>query len=131
MIRAMIDTNVLISSVLHGGIPAAILDDAAAGAFEGLVCPTILGELTRVLHEDFGMSMPRVSETVRDVLFCTRLVPDAGGHPGEPPDVRILRSASQAGADVVVTGDRGMRAHGRGLSARVMPPADFHRFLHP
>lgn len=127
----MLDTNVLISGVLHGGPPAAILDDAAAGVFEGVVCPTVMGELSRVLHEDFEMPMSRVSEVVRDVLFSARIVPDAEPRHGESADERILRSAALAGADAVVTGDRGMRRHGGRFHVRAMTPAEFHRFLHP
>ena len=49
MIRAVLDTNTIVSGVGWGGPPGAVLDAALAGRFEIITSPALLGELRRVL----------------------------------------------------------------------------------
>jgi uncharacterized protein len=49
VIRAVLDTNTIVSGVGWGGPPGAVLDAALAGHFEIVTSPALLDELRRVL----------------------------------------------------------------------------------
>lgn len=49
MIRAVLDTNTIVSGLGWGGPPGAVLDAALTGQFEIVTSPTLLDELRRVL----------------------------------------------------------------------------------
>lgn len=54
MIRAVLDSNVLISSLFWKGLPRHIVDLAIAQHFEAITSPDILSEIESVLYEDFS-----------------------------------------------------------------------------
>ena len=49
MIRAVIDTNVLISALFWGGAPRRVVDLASSGRFRALTSLELLAELEDVL----------------------------------------------------------------------------------
>lgn len=49
MIRAVLDTNTIVSGLGWGGPPGAVLDAGLAGHFESVTNPALLEELRRVL----------------------------------------------------------------------------------
>lgn len=54
MIRAVLDSNVLISSLFWKGLPRHIVDLAIARYIEAMTSPDILLEIEAVLREDFS-----------------------------------------------------------------------------
>ena len=49
MIRAVLDTNTIVSGLGWGGAPGEVLDAALAGHFQIVTSPALLDELRRVL----------------------------------------------------------------------------------
>jgi putative PIN family toxin of toxin-antitoxin system len=105
--RVVVDTNVLISGLLFGGKPAAILDLALGQAFVLLTSPVMEIELIRVLTRKFNVSNAGVtgivalirstSESIRTetkLLLCR-----------DESDNRILECALEGDAGFIVTGD--------------------------
>ena len=126
--RAVVDTNVLISGLFWGGRPRRVTDLAASGRFQALTSVELLLELEVVLTEDFGVPQEQVDRSLRDVLsYAEMIVPgeevsipvrDAG-------DVKVIACAIAGGADCIVTGDQDLLSLGDIHGISVVPPAQF------
>jgi len=107
-LAAVLDTNVLVSALLEPrGLPARLLDHAIEGTFDLVVSDYLLDELSEVLERidrstrrDTFQVLRRLGRTVRP-LSGTWSVKDAGDNP-------VVGTAAAAGADYLVTGDRGL-----------------------
>ncbi len=110
MISAVLDTNVIISGVLFGGLPGKLLQFAARDQFQLLISDAILHELTEVLKRPkFKIPLEFVSELRLELnrtasLVITRSKIDA--IKADPADNRILECAYDGRANFIVTGDR-------------------------
>jgi len=116
MLQAVLDTNVFVSSLLSkSGLPAKILDAWRAGQYLLITPPSIMAEIKAVLES------PRISKKyliTRDDIeqLINLLEKDAvvvpghtdveGAIPEDPKDEMFLACAVDAGADMIVTGDR-------------------------
>ena len=107
MIRATLDTNILVSALLYSGNERKILEAAIEGKFKSITSPAILDELGRVLtrlevgeHEVEGYLI-RIME-ISEVRIPTRL-DDMDIRDRE--DIKILECARSGASDYIVTGD--------------------------
>jgi uncharacterized protein len=106
-VRVVFDTNVLISALVFGGAPEALLMAAAAGAFPLFSSPALRGELLEVLEERFAWSDLKLRELERrlDSLW-TEVEPGFElTDCSDPDDNRVLECAVECGATHIVTGD--------------------------
>jgi len=131
--RAVIDTNVIISALFWGGQPRRVVDHAASGRFQAITCPELLIELEDVLAEDFGVPQERVDLILRDVLSFSELI--APIQEIEVPvrdhaDVKVIACAVAGRADFVVTGDRDLLALGEAHGIRVATVRAFLQAYH-
>ena len=114
MIRAVIDTNVLISALFWGGAPRRVVDLAASGRFRALTSLELLAELEDVLAEDFGVPQERLDLIVRDVLSYAEVVTVT--EEAVPvivrdlSDVKVIACALAGHADRIITGDTDLLA---------------------
>jgi putative PIN family toxin of toxin-antitoxin system len=133
-LRAVLDVNVLIAALLSpGGSPAQLLRVWQAGAFELLVSPQLLAELTRAL------SYPRIRRLIpaedADAFVAwlrhsATLVLDPSDAPpwrSADPDDDYLMTLAAAERAVLVSGDRHLLAFADRLP--ILAPADFLRSL--
>ena len=76
--KAVLDTNVVISGIFFGGVPREILDGWADGRFEICLSPSILDEYSRTC-ERLGTAHPGLDyhETLTTLIGHGTLVPDA------------------------------------------------------
>ncbi|MGH2671021.1 MAG: putative toxin-antitoxin system toxin component, PIN family [bacterium] len=116
MIRAVLDTNVLVSALLSAaGAPAALIRAWQDGAFELVTSPLLIEELRGVLarpkirrfiSEDGGRGFIRLLEAqswrAEDPVGPERLAPD-------PQDDFVIALALAEGG-VLVTGDARLRS---------------------
>ena len=107
--RVVADTNILVSALLFGGLPAAFLDLAFAGTFQLVTSPTLLDELDEKLRLKFGLS-PHDADRIRlrlessaDVVSTT---PTLSVIKNDPDDDRVLECATVGRANTIVSGDR-------------------------
>jgi len=116
MLKVVLDTNLFVSSLLFKeGLPAQALDAWRDRRYLLVSSPAIISELQATL------SYPRIRRkyaiTDQDVAgLCALLESDAllvsgdapvsGAVPEDPADERVLACALDAGADLIVSGDR-------------------------
>lgn len=113
MIRAVVDTNTLVSGFGWRGTPGAIVDAMLDGSLGLVVSPPLLDELARVLRypklvrvfpepDRIVTLIASVAEQVQPVTQRNVVV--------DEPDNRVLEAAEAGEADLIITGDRRLRA---------------------
>lgn len=114
MTRAVLDPNVLISAFIsrRGGAPDLIVRAWREGAFELIVSPQLIAELTAVLGRP---KFARQAADGRGTTYVEALAADAvrvEDPPSPPPvspdrgDDYLIALARAARADVIVSGDK-------------------------
>ena len=101
--RAVLDTNVFVSSLLNKtGAPSGLMDAWRAGEYLLVTSPPIMAEIKAVLE------LPRIREkyalTDHDIRQLLGLL-EKDAIPRDPTDRMFLSCALDAGADVIVSGD--------------------------
>ena len=107
--RAVPDTNVLVTAIVFGGPPGKLIELAAEGYLRLLLSSALLDEFREVLRRKFGFSdaatyqaevlFRRISIVVEPQREVTIIIED-------PDDSRVLEAALAGDADVIVSGDR-------------------------
>ena len=126
--RIVVDTNVIISALVFGGLPRRVLDLAAAGMCSLYFSPPIQAEVERILEEKFGWSREEIQASTRTLWnFGTLIDPQISLAvvTDDPDDDRILECAVAAGADAIVSGDRHLLRLGSFQLIPVWPPRHF------
>jgi putative PIN family toxin of toxin-antitoxin system len=112
-VRAVLDTNVLISAyVFPGGAPEAVYRLAIEGRLEIGTSRPLLGEFARVLRDKFGWTSDRVAVAIAQltrIAVVVEPVEEVHVVTADPSDDRVLEAAAAFGADVIVSGDRHLR----------------------
>jgi putative PIN family toxin of toxin-antitoxin system len=113
MIRAVLDTNVLVSALLRPfGTPGAILRSLRSGCFTIVFSPELLDELTAVLQNPrirtkYGIDRPAL-EAISG-LFALRgemtMISETVQICRDPDDDFLLETAVAGRADYIVSGD--------------------------
>lgn len=107
-IRAVVDTNVIISAVMYGGIPRTVLSFGLDGAFVVVTSPVLLSEFAEVLRKKFSYSVAELQLvrgeleqklTVVEPDFTVEIIRDAA-------DNRLLEAAVAGHCQYIVTGDK-------------------------
>ncbi|MES1256432.1 MAG: putative toxin-antitoxin system toxin component, PIN family [Acidobacteriota bacterium] len=126
--KVVADTNVLVSALVFGGKPQAILDLAHDGGVELFISNEILAETTRILRDKFHRIPAQLALDVmalEAVMVRVQPLEKIDAVPGDPTDNRILECAVAAGADVIVSGDAHLLRLGEFRGIKIQRPADF------
>jgi uncharacterized protein len=135
VIRIVLDTNVIVSALVFGGVPRGVLELAEAGECQFFYSEAIQTEVRRVLSEKFEWPQAILREALPVLwsmgeLVVPRMTLDAV--PDDPDDNRILECAVEAHAQVVVSGDHHLLALQKYKSIRIVTPRQFiELFLSP
>lgn len=128
MIRAVIDTNVFLSSLFWKGKPKQILEMAFSKKFEGVTSPQILLELEGKLRKKFNYPEEQTKKYVELILSQFTVVEPTSkvsAVPNDPTDNKIIEAAIEANADYIVTGDKHLLKLGRYLNVKILKPDQF------
>jgi len=128
VIRIVLDTNVIVSALVFGGVPRSVLELAGAGPCELFYSEAIQGEVQRVLAEKFGWAPAMLQEVLPILRSMGELVlPHAvvQAVPDDPDDNRILECALAADASFIVSGDRHLLALRNYKSISIVSPRQF------
>jgi uncharacterized protein len=132
VIRAVLDTNTIVSGVGWGGPPGAVLDAALDGRYELITSPALLAELHRVL------SYPKLQTVVGDADELIKLLAlaeivvtpkETVTISRDPDDDRLIEAALEADADVIVSGDQDLFTLGRIGHIQILTPRQFLEYL--
>lgn len=113
--RVLLDTNVVVSALLFGGLPRHLLRTLCNSPFELWTSRPLLRELAAVLgHDKLRSAVARAGFTVEQLVQAyasqTNVVPNANLHSvtfaPDPRDEPVVAAALAAKADWLVTGDR-------------------------
>lgn len=112
--RAVADTNVVVSGLLWQGPPRRVLAQARLGTVELFTSPAMLAELQDVLmRRKFARRLALARVEPRDLVLgyaaLARIILPAEIDPtiaDDPDDDAVLACALAARADVIVSGDR-------------------------
>jgi len=126
-VKVFLDTNVLASAAATRGLCADVFR-AVLAYHELVVSGQTISELQRVLRDKFGVSQEYVESFVALIQQDSTLA-----EPGELPDLalkdtddlEIIAAACNAGADVLVTGDKELVALGCVGRLRIETPREF------
>jgi putative PIN family toxin of toxin-antitoxin system len=126
--RIVVDTNVIVSALVFGGVPQQVLDLAATGACSFHFSPPIQAEVERILEGKFGWSAGEVGAHTQALWrLGTRVNPDTSPAviADDPDDDRVLECAVAARADAIISGDRHLLRLGLFRSIPVYSPRQF------
>ncbi len=131
--HVVLDTNVLISALLFGGPPRAILAMILAGSVDCSLSLPILDELRDVLHRPkFGLSSEQAMAVVEELsALCAIVGPSEriSAIRADPDDDRILECALEARAGIIISGDAHLLDLGVYKGIRIMNPSEFLKML--
>ncbi len=133
MLKAVLDTNVLVSALLSaGGIPNQVLRQAGL-TYQLFASDKILEEAEEVLRRPRIRERGQLTEDkIREFLAILQTVADIVPDPpslqvieDDPDDNIILGCALGAQADYLVTGDMHLKRLGSYEGIRIVSPSEF------
>lgn len=129
--RVLIDTNVLISAALNAnGVPFQAYIKAVSYPNDGLICEQNVEEMKRIFNKKFPERLAALDKFLSTALLTLELVPIPTDENASESQIRdandrpILRAAIEAGADILLTGDKDFLESGL-ENPRIMTPAEF------
>jgi hypothetical protein len=133
-VRVLLDTNVLISAVLFGGLPRRLLDAALQGRFVLVTGVELLDEFEDVLRDRFGFDRSAARlvraemDTVAELAQPRELTPVSR----DPDDDLVLATADTGAVEVIVTGDKDLLVLEAHRGVPILTPRQFtERFAQP
>lgn len=127
--KVIVDTNVLLSGAIWGGMPGRVLHAWKIGEFTLVVSADILEEYWRV-----GARMAKHSSKVKLPDFLEQVeataerVEPARGldlHCDDPDDIKFLEAAAATRAKYLVSGDKALLRVGKYPYGKVVTPREF------
>ena len=126
--RIVVDTNVIVSALVFGGVPRQVLDLALMGVCSLYFSKPIQAEVERILEEKFGWSPGEIHARARTVWSLGTLVnPEVSLAvvADDPDDDRVLECAVAAGANAIISGDRHLLRLASFQSIPILSPRQF------
>jgi putative PIN family toxin of toxin-antitoxin system len=131
-IRAVLDTNVVLSGLLWHGTPHALLDRVREGALAFISSPALLAELAEVIaRPQFDAILARSNTSREHSLAELRELAEAIAPPPlaqpvcrDPDDDAVLALGVAAKADFIVSGDRDLLSLESFQNIPIVTPAE-------
>ena len=133
--RAVLDTNVLISGVISTGVPHVILVRGFQGEYDIIVSVETLTEFRETLlkyPEKFHMDEADVQHEVETVRYFAEFVePDESitAVDDDPDDDKFLEAGVAGSVDYIVSGDRHLLDLGSFRGIEIVDPRTFYELL--
>lgn len=118
--RLVLDTNVVVSALVWGGVPYTLIETAAAGDIELVTSPALLAELRDVLgRAHLALRLAAQRSSVKQAIgfygeLAISVSPLATPRvvPGDVDDDHVIAAAVACSAEIVVSGDRDLLSLG-------------------
>ena len=131
-IKAVLDTNIFISSIFWTGNPHAIVNLALNKKITVYTSPAILTELEKVLQRDFKEDREFVERQIALILDYAELVRPLHTVSivnDDPDDNKIIECALTAKAGYIVSGDPHLTNLKEVLGIKIVTPAIFMNLM--
>ena len=129
MIRAIIDTNVLMSGIFWSGAPQKILEAWQQKKLKMVISPSILDEYARVgdilAKKYLGVDVAPILEliTIHSELFLPQSLPAPVSR--DPDDDKFIALAIAANCKIIISGDKDLLVVRRYDGVEIIKPGDF------
>ena len=129
-IKVVIDTNVVISALLFGGVPGKLISLWQGSAVEPIASKEIIDEYLRVLtYPKFKLNEEEINFLLYQEILPYFDVIDAPAGPRvikkDPADDKFIRCAVAAKAKYIISGDQHLLALKNYQAIKILSPADF------
>jgi hypothetical protein len=126
-VRVVLDTNVILSAIVYGGLPRRLLEMAIADDIRLVVSIELLEEIERKLVEKFGSSPEAARATCGEIESLAEIFQPAPAPPTsrDPDDDVILATAAADEAQVIITGDQDLLVLGSYQGIAILTPRAF------
>ena len=110
--RVLIDTNIMISTILGNGTPFQAYVKAVSYPNTGVVCTQNIDELRRIFNRKFPAKIPAMERFLAMALSVIEVVKIPDTETDEENLIRdvndrgIIRAAMASNVDVILTGDK-------------------------
>jgi len=127
--KVVIDTNIFVSS-FFGGNPRRIVDLWRDGKITLCLSKDILDEYIEVLQRIGLKNEEEIAELLSlfakgfNILFTTK-TPKIRAVKGDPADDKFIECAVALRAEVIITGDKALRAMGEYMGIKILTPQRF------
>ena len=129
-IRTVIDTNVIVSAILFGGIPGELISLWKSGHIQPLASRDIIDEYIKVLtYPKFDLSEKEINYILyNEILSYFEIITHKPGQiiiHKDPSDDKFLHCAKAGKASVIITGDRhllSLKSYGKVI---ILTPSQF------
>jgi putative PIN family toxin of toxin-antitoxin system len=130
-VKAVADTNVVISGLLWSGNPGRILEAAALGEITLYTSPALVSELAETLGaaklqkriDTAGLTVQELLRRYLDVALLTQPSQVEPVVPNDPDDDHVIAAAIAGGVDIIISGDTHLLRLGQHAGIRVLRPA--------
>ena len=114
MIRAVIDTNIIVSALFWGGLPAQVFAAARDEKFIALLTEPLLSEVATVMGRDKfadqiskrGLTVDTIITQYRSAAVFVESAEISMDTLRDPKDIMILACAVGGKADFIISGDK-------------------------
>lgn len=130
-VRAVIDTNVLLSGLLWRGTPHRLIEEVRVGALTLITSPALLAELGEVsrrpkFHAILTRSRTDLEQIVGELRRLAEIVeppPMPAQVSRDPDDDAVLALAVASQADLIISGDADLLTLGAHAGIPIIDPA--------
>jgi len=129
-IRTVIDTNVIVSAILFGGIPGELISLWKSGHIQPLASKDIIDEYIKVLtYPKFKLSEKEINYILYNEILpyfeVVTLKPGQAIIQKDPSDDKFLHCANAGRASVIISGDQhliNLKSYGK---IKILTPSQF------
>lgn len=127
----VIDTNVIISSLVFGGKPRELIEEILLQRFDVYTSPQMISELLDILGKKFNFSAIELRQLEKEIISNFKIV-----YPTkrilkvrDVQDNKVLEVAIESGSQVIITGDEDLLILKEYKRTVILKPSEFLDFL--
>ena len=129
-IRVVIDTNVVISAILFGGIPGEIMPLWKSGRIKPLASKEIIDEYIKVLaYPKFELSEAEINYILYNEILpyfdILQIIDSPAIIKVDPSDDKFIHCAKAGKAGVIISGDQHLLSLKTYQKIKILTPAEF------